>query len=173
LNSLLVERENGDWAMTIVRHLFYDIFEDVRLSALIDSTYTPLRNGVHKIRREEYYHQLHFRTWFTRLIQAGGEARERMEHAIRTLWSDVPNLFDLGEFERDLLDAGIVTMSAKEMHRVWLTRMGEIFAEGGLTVLPQADADFGLTPRTVHTEALDALIDVMTEVYRLEPGAVW
>lgn len=172
-NGLLVERENGDWAFTIVRHLFYDIFEDVRLSALLVSTYTPLRNGAHKIRREEYYHQLHFRTWFTRLIQAGGEARERMERAIIKLWPDVPNLFHLGEFERDLLDAGILRNSGEEMYHLWLKRVGEIFAEAGLTSPLPADLEFGLTPRSTHTEALESLINVLTEVYHLEPGAVW
>jgi ring-1,2-phenylacetyl-CoA epoxidase subunit PaaC len=173
LNGLLVERENGDWAFTIARHLFYDIFEDVRLVALLNSTYTPLRNGAHKIRREEYYHQLHFRTWFTRLIQAGGEARERMERAITALWADVPNLFHLGEYERDLLDAGILNMSSEEMYQMWFARIGQIFTEAGWAAPPPLDTGFGLTPRTTHTEALESLIKVMAEVYHLEPGAVW
>ena len=71
-HAVVLERPNGDWAYTIARHFFYDVFDQIRLEALSDSGYVPLAQGVAKIRREEHYHLLHMRLWFTRLGSAGG-----------------------------------------------------------------------------------------------------
>src|SRR5690606_28335824 len=95
-NAVVLERPNGDWAYTIARHFFYDVFDQIRLEALSTSGYVPLAHGVTKIRREEHYHLLHMRLWFTRLGSAGGEAEARMRRAIRDLWPDIGGLFSLG-----------------------------------------------------------------------------
>ncbi|MCS1351727.1 1,2-phenylacetyl-CoA epoxidase subunit PaaC [Mechercharimyces sp. CAU 1602] len=172
-NAVLVERDNGDWAHTIVRHFFYDMFDDIRLEALERSSYAPLAQAVEKIRREEHYHLLHFTLWFTRLLQAGGEARQRMERAISDIWPDVSGLFSLGEKEEQLCDWGIMPLSSVHIQEKWEMKMRALFAEVQLPwpgELPQ-QAIAGRVGQ--HTPALTSLLATMTEVLRVDATALW
>jgi ring-1,2-phenylacetyl-CoA epoxidase subunit PaaC len=170
-NAVMLERENGDWAHTIVRHWFYDIFEDLRLQALEKSAYVPLRQGAFKIRREEFYHNLHHDLWFRRLISAGGEARHRMEAAIAVLWNDVPSLFDLGPHEEVLQQCGILPVTSAELRKAWCDKVAGVMSELGCQVPTQwCVASDG---RRRHTDALTELLQTMGEVYFIDKAAVW
>jgi phenylacetate-CoA oxygenase, PaaI subunit len=172
-NARLVERPNGDWAYTIVRHLVYDVFEDVRLEALASSSYAPLAHGAVKIRREERYHLLHMETWFTRLGQAGGEARERLENAVAAIWPEIGDLFSLGAHAAVLVAEGILPIGREELVARWEARMKPLFEAAGLAWpgTPQLPAQDGRLGQ--HSADLVALLDTMGEVYRLEPAARW
>ena len=56
-------------------------------------SWAPLAELVGKLQREERYHRMHVEAWLTRLALAGGEARERLEAALRTLAADAPTVF--------------------------------------------------------------------------------
>lgn len=172
-HAVVLERPNGDWAYTIARHFFYDVFDQIRLEALSDSGYVPLAQGVAKIRREEHYHLLHMRLWFTRLGSAGGEAEARMRRAIRDLWPDIGGLFSLGDVERPLVEFGIIPFGAAELQRRWERQVRPAFEEAklpwpGSPVVPATDGRKGK-----HTSDLDRLLDSMTEVFRMDPAARW
>jgi ring-1,2-phenylacetyl-CoA epoxidase subunit PaaC len=170
-NAVMLERVNGDWAHTIVRHWFYDIFEDLRLQALETSAYVPLRQGALKIRREEFYHNLHHDLWFRRLIRAGGEARERMESAIAALWNDVPSLFDLGPHEDVLRRSGILPVTSAELQTAWREKVAGVMRELDCQVPREwCEATGG---RRRHTDALTELLQTMGEVYFIDKAAVW
>jgi ring-1,2-phenylacetyl-CoA epoxidase subunit PaaC len=172
-NAVVMERPNGDWAYTIARHFFYDVFDSVRLEALSTSGYLPLAQGVAKIRREEHYHLLHMRLWFTRLGAAGGEARDRMSRAVRELWTEIGGLFSLGPGESRMVEYGIIPCGAAELQKRWEERVRPAFEEAhlpwpGSPVPPASDGRRG-----EHTPDLERLLDTMTEVYRLDPAARW
>lgn len=131
-NTVLLEKTNGDWAFSIVRHYFYDLFEDLRLEALAESSYLPLKQGVNKIRREEYYHLVHMKTWFVRLGVAGGEAKQKLEQAVAKVWPLLGDLFSLGSHEKDLLELGIISMSREVLKEKWMERVKETFEEAGI-----------------------------------------
>lgn len=170
-NASFVELENGDWANTMVRHYFYDVFEDIRLAALEQSAYRPLSQGAVKIRREEYYHRMHHQLWFERLLKAGGEARDRMVSAIQALWSEVPGLFDLGPHAKVLLDAGILPITQEEMFHQWLEVVDRTMADCHVTA-PTKELPTGLD-RSHHTIALETLLATMCEVKDSQHAAAW
>ncbi len=170
-NAVLLERENGDWAHTIVRHYFYDVFEDVRLRALEQSSYVPLRQGAMKIRREEYYHQIHHELWFQRLLKAGGEAGERMLRAIEQLWDDVDGLFDLGPRAGELVSFGILPTTAADLKQAWQQRIEAVLAGTGVALPDRASA--GAADRAHHTESLRTLLATMAEVHNIDKAAAW
>lgn len=172
-NAQLVERENGDWAHTIVRHYFYDVFEDVRLQALAASSYQPLRQGASKIRREEFYHLMHLEMWFLRLAQGGGEALERMQSAVDVLWGDLDNLFNLGTCSLHLRNHGICSMTCEDIRDTFLARVQPIMAHGGITVPLVNVASSGSQSREVHTTALTDILTTMGEVRDLDLTATW
>ncbi|WAH35173.1 1,2-phenylacetyl-CoA epoxidase subunit PaaC [Alicyclobacillus dauci] len=174
-NARFLESENGDWAETITRRLFYEVFEQNRLSALLESCYEPLAQGAQKIMREEYYHLLHIQTYFQRLASAGGEARRRLENAVQRLLPLAGDLFDLGPHRDALLETGILNRSEEQLRNMWLERIGSLLQESGLS---WPEATFGAPAtrsgrRGEHTPALHQLLKIMGEVYFSDPGARW
>lgn len=174
-NAVLLERDNGDWAYTMVRHYFYDEFDHLRLESLTDSSYLPLRRGAVKMLREEYYHRMHAQTWFTRLALAGGEAKERVQRAVFAQWPDLADLFAPIDDEAVLLSHGIVSASSEELKTQWLDVVTATMSSVGLVVPAEStelrqDATEG---RRAHTTALEELLVTMAEVYDLDRQAAW
>ena len=69
-HARLLDHPRGDWADTIARRYLYDTADGIRLDALAESSYAPLRELVAKIRREERYHRMHVSAWLDRLASA-------------------------------------------------------------------------------------------------------
>jgi ring-1,2-phenylacetyl-CoA epoxidase subunit PaaC len=172
-NAVLLERGNGDWAFSIARHYLYDIFDDLRLSALVESSYLPLAQGAVKIKREEYYHLLHMHLWFTRLGQAGGEAKERLERAMRKIWQDIDGLLSFGTYEQELIEFGIMSITPLQIRTKWCEIIEKSCQEAGIAwpgPYPKGQINGRLGQ---HTEELDQLMGTMSEVYHLDPSARW
>lgn len=173
-NARLLEQPNGDWAETIVRSYFYDTFEQVRLEALLQSTYQPLVQGAAKILREERYHLLHMKTWFERLLIAGGEASLRMQEAITRVWADLGDLFSLGASGHVLSDSGIFPATDDILYQGWKALVQPVFDglstswPGDVSRISDHSGRLGN-----HTQALDELLATMTEVYRSDTAAKW
>jgi ring-1,2-phenylacetyl-CoA epoxidase subunit PaaC len=172
-NARLLERENGDWAKTIVRHYLYDVFDRLRLQALADSSYRPLAQGAVKMLREEHYHLLHMVTTFRRLA-SGGEARRRVERALQELADDVGSLFAGCLTDERVQKFGLVSVSGEELRMSWQREVCELFVELGLN-LPAGFCEVRVDGdgRHEHTPALEKLLTVMSEVYQSNPAANW
>ncbi|KPV44667.1 hypothetical protein AN477_06050 [Alicyclobacillus ferrooxydans] len=177
-NASLLEQPNGDWAYTIARGFVYNTFEQVRLEALLVSNYSPLQQGVRKILREERYHVLHLETWFERLGVAGGEARKRVEDAVKRVWDDLQDLFSLGQFADALAVEGIMPVTREHLATAFDQSARSVFERAGM-IWPEMPLTHGETDGVTdgrlgqHTEHLDELLSVMTEVYRSEDGSSW
>ena len=87
-HARLLDHPRGDWATAIARRYLYDTADAVRLEALADASYEPLRDLVGKIRREERYHVLHAEAWLERLATGDVESRERLLAAMERLGPD-------------------------------------------------------------------------------------
>ncbi|SFX57855.1 ring-1,2-phenylacetyl-CoA epoxidase subunit PaaC [Thermoactinomyces sp. DSM 45891] len=174
-NSLLVERENGDWAYTIVRHYLYDLWDQIRLDAMVKSRYTPLAHGTKKMKREEYYHLIHFQHWFTRLTGCGGEARERMKQAMEWAEQDLDDLLDIGLYESDLLSWGILTQEPAKMRSEFYSQYEDLWGKisdlSGRRIIFSKQASKGRMGQ--HSQALASALENMTEVIRFDPNAKW
>lgn len=182
-SAVLLERPNGtghylhnpqyDWGFTIARHFFYDLFEAVRLEALMESSYVPLAQVAAKVKREERFHMMHFDTWFRRLARHGPESRERLEAGIRKAWVDVADLFNLGPAAAEMDEFGLLPGGAERLRTQWLERAQAAFARAELT-WPGDPAPASLSGRSgQHSADLITMVDTMSEVYRLDPAANW
>ncbi|SFI84984.1 ring-1,2-phenylacetyl-CoA epoxidase subunit PaaC [Thermoflavimicrobium dichotomicum] len=172
-NAVLLERENGDWAYSIARHFMYDVWDDLRLEALTESSYVPLAKGAIKIRREEYYHLLHMHSYFVRLGQAGKEAKKRLELAVKAIWKDIGGIFGFGVYEQKLVEFNIITKPAEELKQRWVKRMQQAFAEAQLTWPDSWEPVQYDGRRGEHSPELEQLLQTMSEVYRIDPTARW
>ncbi|SFT01587.1 1,2-phenylacetyl-CoA epoxidase subunit PaaC [Marininema halotolerans] len=172
-NACLTERENGDWAYSIVRHFFYDTFDALRLEALAKSSYPPLAEGVAKIQREERYHLLHMHLWFVRLCLAGGEARKRMETAIWKVWPDISGLFSWGAWEEELLQRQVIHTSSLVLQQQWEERIRPVFAEAGIEWIEAMPEPVKKGRLGDHFPELNHLLGELSSVYALDPAARW
>ena len=170
-HARLLDRPRTDWALTVARRFLYETADAVRLEALSGSSYRPLADLVAKIRREESYHLAHAETWFRRLAEAGGEARERLESALYTLAPDAATPFTSLPEEAALVAAGILGAPMAELERRWRERLAATFTRHGLKLPgPAADPSHG---RDRHGEAFRDLWHEMTMVRRTDPQATW
>jgi ring-1,2-phenylacetyl-CoA epoxidase subunit PaaC len=119
-NAILVERPNGDWGYTIARQYLYDTADDVRLTALAESTWEALARPTGAIRREERYHLIHARTWLDRLAGGPVEARRRLTEGLVAAFGDALGLFEPLPAEDELVAEGILPVPHAELLQRWL-----------------------------------------------------
>lgn len=166
-HSTLVELpfEEGDWADAIVRAYLYDEAEDIRLDALANSTYRPIRDRTSRIQAEEGYHLEHAVSWLERLA-ADHDGASRIQAAIDRLYPYALTLFEpVGDVESDIVELGIRSRTLEDMRSEWDTRVRSRFKHLGVTVPDSAPA----TPigrNNEHTDHWAPLFEEMTSSYR-------
>jgi ring-1,2-phenylacetyl-CoA epoxidase subunit PaaC len=165
----LVELPRGDWAFSMLRQYFFDLYENIYLRELSASTYPPLAETAARLRKEEVYHLRHARAWIVRLGLGTDESHSRLQAALDALWPYTQQLFLPGPGESALSAAGI----APERSRVqqdWMEQAHALVQECELQ-MPAA----GEPPasRREHISGFKVLIDELQSVARLDPEAVW
>ncbi|MEV8117456.1 MULTISPECIES: 1,2-phenylacetyl-CoA epoxidase subunit PaaC [Streptomyces] len=155
-NVQLVERPNGDFAHTIVRQLYFSVWQELRYEQL-----APVLPLAAKAVRETAYHRDHAELWTVRLGDGTAESHARTQRAVDALWPYTGELFDTDE----------------ELAEPWRERVTATLNTATLTV-PE-----GPPPRTawsagggrhgIHTEPFGRLLAEMQHLHRSHPGAVW
>lgn len=182
-NAILFELVNGpghylssaqyDWAFAVVRNYFYTQAKKVRLDSLKNSTYQPLAEVALKVNMELYYHLLHWKTWFIQLMQAGGEARTRMEAAIQKVLADFDGVLTLGTLAKEMAENGLIEKEETLKQR-WLFIMKPVFEAVNMEV---TEADLAMKTGNgrlgEHTADLDDALSTLSEVYNINPAASW
>ena len=179
-NTVLAEVPNGsgsylhqphfDWALTVVRHYFYDVSESLRLAKLSRGSYGPLADVAEKALREEAYHLAHQKLWMTKMARHNEESRERLRAALVYACSLAGDLTDLGLCQDACLKWDIFPQ-AETLADCWRDQVGQ-FVDGLGYAMPTIATKLN-GRRGEHSEALADLLATLSEVYRSEPGATW
>ncbi|WP_051348512.1 1,2-phenylacetyl-CoA epoxidase subunit PaaC [Peribacillus kribbensis] len=181
-NAILLERVNGpgtylhephyDWAFAVVRSYFYTGIKKIKIASLKNSSYIPLSQAAVKIEMELYYHLLHWKTWFTQLLGAGGEAKKRIEDAMAAVFPDLDGVFSFGAARTMFIRLALIT-SEEEIRQEWIQMMRPIFESLGINMPNSFGLESGNGRDGVHTEDLEAALKTLTEVYRIDQTASW
>ncbi|WP_409296621.1 1,2-phenylacetyl-CoA epoxidase subunit PaaC [Peribacillus sp. SCS-26] len=181
-NAVLLELVNGpgtyleepqyDWAFAVVRSYFYTSVKKVKVEALKNSSYIPLAEAAVKVNIELYYHLLHWKTWFTQLVAAGGEAGVRMEAAMMRVYEDLGGIFSLGDTEPDMIRLKLID-SGKELQSRWLQGILPVYGTLGLVMPESFGTRSGNGRDGIHTADLAAALETLSEVYCLDKAATW
>jgi ring-1,2-phenylacetyl-CoA epoxidase subunit PaaC len=170
-NLLLVEQPNGDFATTIVRHLFYSAFMHPYYSALASSRDEQLAGIAAKAVKEMAYHQRHASEWVIRLGDGTEESHRRAAQALDDLWGYTGELFEMDADETELATAGVVVDRAN-VRAPWDETLSRVLGEAKL------DKPAGRYMQTGgragrHGEQLGKMLAEMQVLARAHPGAVW
>jgi len=86
VNLLLVEQPNGDFAHTIVRQVFFDVYQRELWKGLASSEDETLAGIASRATRENAYHLEFSSSWLTRLGDGTEESHLRTQSAVDDLW---------------------------------------------------------------------------------------
>ncbi len=167
----LVAIEKGDWAQSVVRQVFFDEAQAVRLSALASSSYGPLAQVARKLTGELKYHTMHGRMWVARLSSATEESARRMRDAVETLYPHALGMFEAGPND-DVLASSDIAPEEAALLNTWSTAVREVFSGAGIE-LPEAKRTTEYSRYGRQPAELTRLLDDMQKVYRLDPTAQW
>jgi ring-1,2-phenylacetyl-CoA epoxidase subunit PaaC len=170
-NLLMVERPNGDFAVTILRQLLMSAVMHPFWQAMTSSTDAMLAGVAAKAVKEVAYHLRHCGQWVVRLGDGTAESRRRIEEALEELWPYTGELFETDAIEQALIASGVAVDPA--------------------TLRPAFDAtlDRWLSDATLkrprdgwmqtggrqgrHSEHLGQVLAELQYMQRAYPGATW
>ena len=170
-NVHLVEQENGDFAHTIVRQLFFSSYQLALYEELISSTDEVLAGVAAKGVKEAAYHRDHATAWTLRLGDGTAESHRRIQAAANRLWPYTAELFEGDDVEEQLVAAGVAVDPAALRPR-WDRAISDVFATATLQVPTSPWFSRG-GRRGVHTECFGYLLAEMQYLHRSHPGATW
>lgn len=171
-NALLCEQLNGDFAHTVVRQFFFDCWHIHFLDALRNSPDENLAAIAEKSYMEVSYHIKWSSEWVIRLGDGTEKSKQKMETALKALWSFSGELLEATEDEKILIAAGILP-DFETLKTVWLEQVTTILTRATLEVPTGKNTaqTGGKTGR--HSEYLSYLLAEMQSVQRAYPGLKW
>jgi ring-1,2-phenylacetyl-CoA epoxidase subunit PaaC len=170
-NVLLVEQPNGDFALTIVRQLFFAAFARPYFERLARSTDETLAAIAAKAEKEMAYHLRHAAEWTIRLGDGTDESHRRAQDAVDELMRYTGELFEADQVEGSLIESGIAPDPAG-VRPLWNNTIHEVLAEATLTRPPDGFMQTGGRSGR-HSEHLGHLLAELQFLQRAYPGANW
>jgi ring-1,2-phenylacetyl-CoA epoxidase subunit PaaC len=170
-NVQLVELPRGDFAATMVRQLFFDVFALYQTEALQRSAHAELAGIAAKAHKEVRYHVRHSSEWVVRLGDGTAESHARAQAAVDELWRYTGELFIADEVDRQMVAEG-VGVDLDALRPSWEAAVAQVIGDATLR-LPSGGfmARGGRLGR--HTEHLGRMLAEMQIVARSHPGAKW
>lgn len=165
---------NGDWYFTIARHIYWDAWEDVLLSAALQSTLPLLASASQRLLNEEVYHEEHAIQWLE-LLSSRGPSRGRLQAALKRVvdlgGNPARRLDGVGDLGREgLLPA------AQDLEAAYAGSLRRRLEHvGGWTGGEAADAltHLGAEGPWSSPPGLQRLHRDLTGMRRAHPGATW
>lgn len=170
-NLLLVERPNGDFAVTVLRQLLYSAWALELWTQLLESTDAELAAIAGKAVKECSYHVEHAGQWIARLGDGTEESRSRLLAALEDLWPYAREAFIGDEVDAAASAAGI-TPEPASLEAGWRDRLAPWLAQAGVE-LPEDGFTHTGGRQGRHTEHLGYLLAELQFLQRAYPGASW
>ncbi len=172
-NCILTELPNREYDFSLIRHFLFDTADAIRWEMLCQSSYEPLSLLAKKIKGELRYHTLHANTWIKQLGSATEESVGRLQQSLQIIIPYALGMFEVSPFEKEIMEARIFSGEGMLMEK-WKIKVDEVIATTSLTlpdwkiITPVLGGRLGR-----HSEYLQPMLDEMSEVFRMDPGAEW
>lgn len=170
-NLLLVERPNVDFAHTMVRQAFFDLWHLHALTTLEGSADARVAEIAEKARKEAAYHVQRSADLVIRLGDGAAESHDRMQAAVDALWPYTGEMFAEDAVDAELARRG-VGPAPGAVRALWEADIDRLLAQATLAAPKGAWMQKG-GKEGRHTEALGYILAEMQFLQRAYPGAQW
>ena len=170
-NHLLCEQPNGDFAVSMMKLLFFSAYQRelyFRLATCADERIAAISA---KALKESKYHYRHASDWVIRLGLGTSESKRRAQNAIDELYPFTDNLFEMDKVNTSLM-AIHVAPDLADIQENWMKMIQSVIANAGLQ-LPEDVHMFRGGINGYHTEHLGHLLCEMQYLHHAHPGAKW
>ena len=174
-NLLLAEQPNGNYADTIARHFYFDVWHQLLLTRLVNSRDGRIAEIAAKAVKEVRYHAERSSDWVIRLGDGTDESHSKMQAAVDQLWMYTGEMFAVDGTEAALANADLIC-DLGALAAPWRQVINAVFYEATLTVPKESwmqGAHMRGGKQGVHTEHLGHLLAEMQYLQRAYPGAQW
>ena len=170
-NVLLVEQPNGNFADTMARQFFFDVWHYFLLQALTLSGDKHVTEIAGKALKEVTYHVQRSTDWVIRLGDGTEESHSRMQLAVNNLFAYTGELFEMDPVDSAMLDRSI-GCDLDRLREPWQNHVDRTFAQAALSQ-PSGKFMKAAGKCGVHTEQFGLLLAEMQFLQRSYPGAQW
>jgi ring-1,2-phenylacetyl-CoA epoxidase subunit PaaC len=170
-NALLVELPIGDFAVTIVRQLFFSVFSLLEMEALQRSANADLAGIAAKAVKESRYHVRHSAQWVITLGDGTDESHARAQRAVDDLWRYTGEFFIADAVDRDVAASGL-GVDPSTLAEPWRAQVEEVLRRATLNA-PNVKFMQRGGREGRHTEHLGHMLAEMQIVARSHPEATW
>jgi ring-1,2-phenylacetyl-CoA epoxidase subunit PaaC len=168
---LLLEQPNIDWAYTIARSFFYDVFNYFFLGQLKSSKDESLSAIAEKSLKEVTYHLRWSSEWMVRLGDGTAESHTRMQHAVDELWSFTGEMFTMNETDKTMLQEGI-GVDLEPIKQLWMQHIRQVFDDATITIPAGTWMQQGGKEGS-HSEHFGYILAELQFMQRAYPGMEW
>lgn len=172
-NLLMVETHNGDWGKTIMKLFLLSSYHYLLFEKLASSGDDSVAAIAAKSLKEVKYHRRWSGEWVVRLGDGTLESRNRMQNSLEELWPYTSEFFEVSNYEKKCIDAGIGTDPLLFKDN-WEEYVASIFSEATLQ-FSSGETGYHKTggKKGLHTEELGFLLAEMQYMQRAYPGCEW
>ena len=170
-NVLLVEQPNTDFAFTIVRQFFFDVYHLLFLEELQNSTDQTLVAIAKKSIKEVSYHERFSTDWVVRLGDGTEESHERIQNAINGLWTYTDELFHQTEADIAMVEEGIA-VDVTKLKETYYSKINAVLERATIEI-PESKWFQKGGKNGIHSEHLGYLLADMQYMQRTYPGMEW
>ncbi|MCK0162403.1 1,2-phenylacetyl-CoA epoxidase subunit PaaC [Marinobacter sp. S6332] len=169
-NLLMVEQPNDDYAVTMARQFFFDVWHYFTLKALSNSKDERIATIAAKAVKEATYHLRRSSEWVKRMGDGTEESHRRIQDAFNLLWRFTGELITPDDIDHAMFEAGIGP-DPQQLKQDWFGMVREVAAQATLAV-GEEDAWMYMGGKTgEHTEHLGHILAVMQFLPRAYPDA--
>ncbi len=171
LSLLLCEQPNVDFAYTMVRQFFYDLFYLELMKGLCTSKHLPMQNIAQKIFPEASYHLQHSQHWMNVLLHGSKESLARTKKAIQVLVPYTAEFFLSDEIDLALAEEKIAPPLV-EIQKKWEQIALPLCMSVGIDLKQYKHTIIG-GKQGKHQEYLGHILAELQYMQKSYPGLSW
>ena len=170
-NVLLTEQPNTNFAYTIVRQFFFDVYHVLFVQELQKSNDETLAAIARKTLKEASYHKRFSGDWVIRLGDGTAESHEKIQEAVDYLWPYLEELFMLTDVAKQMIDEGI-GVNTEAFKVTYFNTIKEVLGEATISIPDNKWSHKG-GKQGIHSEHLGYLLADMQYMQRAYPNMEW
>jgi ring-1,2-phenylacetyl-CoA epoxidase subunit PaaC len=170
-NVLLVEQPNTDFAYTIARQFYFDVYHLLFLDQLQHSKDETLAAIAVKSIKEVKYHVRFSSDWMLRLGDGTEESHQRIQQAVNDLWIFTDELFHVTENDQKMIDTGI-GVDVRLLKDAYYQQINSVLTEATIDI-PTIEYFQKGGKKGIHSEHMGFILTEMQYMQRTYPNMTW